>query len=84
MIADIRRLPANADLILKHFGVGYCARLQRGNLVSKFDPKLIGIASRRRVWKCAEELLDICEKNAPLNHASSGPKEESEYEEDEE
>lgn len=59
------RLPHNADLLLGYYG-GYGRRglLKRGDMVSKFDPSLIGIASRRRVWQCAEELLGICEKYA--------------------
>ncbi|KAK4506854.1 hypothetical protein PRZ48_000587 [Zasmidium cellare] len=60
-----RKLPKDADLKLEYFG-GYGRKglLKRGNMVSKFDPTLIGIASRRRVWRCAEELLDLCDKHA--------------------
>ncbi|KAF2171228.1 hypothetical protein M409DRAFT_18344 [Zasmidium cellare ATCC 36951] len=44
-----RQLPPNADLLLEH--LASCGRgglLQRGTMVSKFDPTLIGIASRRQ------------------------------------
>lgn len=78
------RLPDNADFLLEILG-GYGRKglLRRGNMVSKFDPGLIGIASRRRVWQCAEELLDICEGYAleEESDTSSSDSEEAEIEE---